>query len=283
MLGNASFLLYYFLSQVAIEENVASSTTLMLLERLLDFSTENWQKALALHQLGYILMEREDYKAAQVCFVEAVREGHVYSVAGVARAKYKQGQQYSAYRLINSIIFEHTPTGWMYQERSLYSVGREKIVDLNTATELDPSLSFPYKYRAVIKAEEKQIKQAVSEISKVIGFKLSPDCLELRAWFYIMLEDYESALRDIRALLTLEPNYMMFNGKICGDRVVEILGQRVKQRNLADCWVELYEQWSHVDDIGSLAVIHQMLVNDSGKSVLWFRQSLLLLRYVLVD
>ncbi|XP_065882272.1 ethylene-overproduction protein 1-like [Euphorbia lathyris] len=278
MLGRASFLMYYFLSQVSIEENVASTTTLTLLERLLDFSTEKWQKALALHQLGYVLLERKEYKASQLCFVEAVQQGHVYSVAGVARAKYKQGQQYSAYTLINSFIFEHKPVGWMYQERSLYGVGRDKIVDLNTATELDPSLSFPYKYRAVLKADDKQIKQAITEISKVITFKLSPDCLELRAWFFIALEDYESALRDIRALLTLEPNYMMFNGKICGDRLVEVLSRRVQQANLADCWMKLYEQWSRVDDIGSLAVIHQMLVTDPGKSLLWFRQSLLLLR-----
>ncbi|WCJ34797.1 ETO1-like 2 [Euphorbia peplus] len=278
MLGHASFLMYYFLSQVSIEENIASTTTLTLLERMLEFSTEKWQKALALHQLGYVLLERKEYKASQFCFVEAVQEGHIYSVAGVARAKYKQGQQYSAYRLINSIIFEHKPVGWMYQERSLYGVGREKIVDLNTATELDPSLSFPYKYRAVMRAEDKQIKQAITEISKVITFKLSPDCLELRAWFFIALEDYASALRDIRALLTLEPNYMMFNGKICGDRLVEVISHRVQQANLADCWMKLYEQWSHVDEIGSLAVIHQMLVNDPGKSLLWFRQSLLLLR-----
>ena len=107
---------------------------------------------------------------------------------------------------------------------------------------------------------------------------LSPDCLELRACFFIALEDYESALRDIRALLTLKPKYMMFHGKVSGDHLVELLSHRVQQWSLADCWMQLYKRWSSVDDIGSLAVIHQMLVNDPAKSLLWFRQSLLLLR-----
>ncbi|KAJ6671001.1 ETO1-RELATED [Salix viminalis] len=278
MLGHASFLLYYFLSQVAMEENMASNAAVMLLEGLEEFATEKWQKALALHQLGCIMLERKEYKGAQFYFEAAVKEGHVYSLAGVARTKYKQGQQYSAFRLTNSLIFKYKPVGWMYQERSLYGVGQEKIMDLNTATELDPTLSFPYKFRAVLKVEEKQIRAAITEIDKIISFKLSPDCLELRAWFFIALEDFESALRDIRALLTLEPKYMMFHGRVSGDHLVELLSHRVRQWSLADSWMQLYDHWSSVDDIGSLAVIHQMLSNDPAKSLLWFRQSLLLLR-----
>ncbi|KAI9388523.1 hypothetical protein POPTR_009G075300v4 [Populus trichocarpa] len=278
MLGHASFLLYYFLSQVAMEENVASNAAVMLLEGLEEFATEKWQKALALHQLGCVMLERKEYKGAQFYFEAAVEAGHVYSLAGVARTKYKQGQQYSAFRLMNSLIFKHKPVGWMYQERSLYGVGQEKIMDMNTATELDPTLSFPYKFRAVMKVEEKQIRAAITEIDKIIGFKLSPDCLELRAWFFIALEDFESALRDIRALLTLEPKYMMFHGRVSGDHLVELLSHRIRLWNLADCWMQLYERWSSVDDIGSLAVLHQMLSNDPAKSLLWFRQSLLLLR-----
>ncbi|XVF20349.1 hypothetical protein REPUB_Repub11eG0190500 [Reevesia pubescens] len=276
--GHASFLLYYFLSQVAMEENMVSNATVMLLERLRECATEKWQKALALHQLGCVLLERQEYRSAQCCFDAATEAGHVYSIAGIARSRYKQGQQYSAYKLISSLISEYKAVGWMYQERSLYNVGKDKIADLNTATELDPTLPFPYKYRAVSKAEEKQIRAAISEIDRIIGFKLAPDCLELRAWFFIAIEDYGSALRDIRALLTLEPNYGMFNEQVSGDDLIELLNHKVQQGSQADCWMQLYDQWSCVDDIGSLAVIHQMLVNDPGKSLLRFRQSLLLLR-----
>ncbi|KAI4305334.1 hypothetical protein L6164_028705 [Bauhinia variegata] len=278
MMGYASFLLYHFLSQVAMEESMASKMTVMLLERLGECATEKWQKGLAFHQLGCVLLERKEYKDARRCFEAAAEAGHVYSIAGVARAKQKLGQPYSAYKLLSSLIFEYKPAGWMYQERALYNMGREKTVDLDIATELDPTLSFPYKYRALAMVEEKQIKAGILELDKIIGFKLSPDCLELRAWLYIALEDYESAMRDIRALLTLEPNYITFHGRISGQYLVQILNHKVQEKNQAECWMQLYEQWSSVDDIGSLAIIHQMLENEPKRSLLEFRQSLLLLR-----
>uniref|UniRef100_A0A6N2KLN1 BTB domain-containing protein n=2 Tax=Salix TaxID=40685 RepID=A0A6N2KLN1_SALVM len=276
--GHASFLLYYFLSQIAMEEEIKSNNTVMLLERLGECATEDWQKQLAYHQLGVVMLERTEYKDAQKWFEEAVEAGHVYSSVGVARAKYNRGHKYSAYKMMNSLISDHTPVGWMYQERSLYCTGKEKLMDLNTATELDPTLSFPYKCRAVLLVQENKLESAISELNKIIGFKVSPDCLELRAWISIVLEDYEGALRDVRALLTLDPNYMMFYGKKHGDQLVELLRPLVQQYSQADCWMQLYDRWSSVDDIGSLAVVHQMLANDSRKSLLWFRQSLLLLR-----
>ncbi|KAM7496417.1 hypothetical protein LguiA_020831 [Lonicera macranthoides] len=278
MVGHASFALYYFLSQVAMEEKMPSKVTIALLVRLRECATQNWEKALALHQLGCLKLERREYKDAQCCFEEAAELGHVYSMAGVARTKSKQGQSFSAYEIINTLISEHKPAGWMYQERSLYNVGKKKILDLNNATKLDPTLPFPYMYRAVAMVETNQIGEAIVEINKIIGFKLSPDCLELRAWFLIANEDYDAALRDIRVLLTLKPSYMIFNGKMRADHLVELLGQHVRIWSPADCWLQLYDRWSSIDDIGSLAVIHQMLINDPQNSLLRFRQSLLLLR-----
>ncbi|KAF8396963.1 hypothetical protein HHK36_018600 [Tetracentron sinense] len=278
MVGQASFVLYYFLSQVAMEEDMKSNSTVMLLERLGECAKTRWQKELAFHQLGCVMLERKEYKDAQHWFEVAAEMGHIYSLVGVARTKYKRGHKYSAYKQMNSLISEYKPVGWMYQERSLYCIGKEKMMDMNTATDLDPTLPYPYKYRAVAMVEENMIGAAISEINKIIGFKVSPDCLELRAWFSIALKNYEGALRDIRALLTLDPNYMMFHGKVQGDHLVELLCHQVQQWSQADCWMQLYDRWSSVDDIGSLAVVHQMLANDPGKSVLRFRQSLLLLR-----
>ncbi|KAA3485709.1 ethylene-overproduction protein 1-like [Gossypium australe] len=269
--GHASFILYYFLSQVSMEVNTVSNVTVMLLERLREYAAQKWQKALALHQLGCVLLERQEYTSAQCCFEAAAKASHVYSLAGNARCRFKQGQRYSAYKLMSSVISEYKAVGWMYQERSLYNVGKDKIDDLNTATELDPTLVFPYKYRAVLKAEEKQTTAAILEIDRIIGFKLEPDCLELRAWFFIAIENYGSALRDVRALFTLDPNYRMFNEHVSGDNLIEFLNLKVQQGSQADCWMQLYDRWSCLDDIGSLAVIHQMLVNDPGKSLLRFR------------
>ncbi|XAR68782.1 hypothetical protein NMG60_11000147 [Bertholletia excelsa] len=276
--GHASFLLYYFLSQMLMEEDMKSNTTVMLLERLVECAFQNWEKQLAFHQLGCVMLERNEYKDAQKWFQHAVEAGHFYSVVGVARTKYKRGHKYSAYKLMNSLISGYTPVGWMYQERSLYSSGKEKMDDLDRATELDPTLSYPYKYRAVLLLEENNLGAAITEINRIIGFKVSPDCLELRAWFSIPLEDYEGALRDVRAILTLDPNYMMFHGKLRGNNLVELLRHHSQKWSQADCWMQLYDRWSSVDDIGSLAVVHYMLANDPGKSLLRFRQSLLLLR-----
>ncbi|GFY83800.1 tetratricopeptide repeat (TPR)-containing protein [Actinidia rufa] len=256
--GHASFSLYYFLSQIAMEDDMKSNTTIMLLERLRDCASEGWQKQLAFHQLGCVMLERKEYKDAQKWFEASVEVGHIYSLVGVARTKYKRGHVYSAYKVMNSLISDYTPAGWMYQERSLYSSGKEKIMDLDTATEMDPTLSYPYKHRAVSMLEENNTEAAISEINRIIGF--------------------QGALIDVRAILTLDPNYMMFHRKLQGDHLVELLRHHVQQWNQADCWMQLYDRWSCVDDIGSLAVVHHMLANDPGKSLLHFRQSLLLLR-----
>ncbi|EPS74171.1 ethylene-overproduction protein 1, partial [Genlisea aurea] len=278
--GHASFHLYAFLSQVAMEEDTTSNTTVMLLERMAECaSSQSWQKQLSFHLLGCVMLERKEYKDSQAWFELASREGHAYSLVGAARATEKCGHKYNAYKLMNSMISDcREPCGWMYQERSLYNNGKEKMMDLKTATDLNPTLSYPYKYRAVSLMEEETVDAAISEINRIIHFKVSPDCLELRAWFSILSEDYEGAMMDIRALMTLDPDYMMFHGMLHGDRLVELLNCHVQQRSLADCWMQLYDRWSSVDDIGSLAVVHHMLANDPGKSLLRFRQSLLLLR-----
>lgn len=91
--GHASFLLYYFLSQVAMQEKMTLVNMVMLLERLKECASEKWQKALAQHQLGLWFLERNEFKKAQGYFEAAFENGHVYSVAGAARCKYKQGQR----------------------------------------------------------------------------------------------------------------------------------------------------------------------------------------------
>ncbi|KAI3963544.1 hypothetical protein MKW92_025744 [Papaver armeniacum] len=305
IMGHASFTLYYFLSLVAMEEDMKSDSTVFLLERLGECATLEWQKGLAFHQLGCVKLERKEYKDAQLWFEAALEVGHVYSLTGVARSKYKRGRKhtayrskykkgrkqtayrskykrggpkYTAYKQASSLISKHTPLGWMYQERSLYCSGKERMMDLDTATELDPTLPFPYKHRAVALVEENKIEAAILEIDKIINFKVTPDCLELRAWFSIVLEDYEAALRDIRALLTLEPSYMMYRGKVQGNYMVELLCKRVQQWSRTDCGMQLNDRWSSVDNIESLAIVHQMLANEPGSSLLRFWQYLILSR-----
>ncbi|KAF3442980.1 hypothetical protein FNV43_RR16898 [Rhamnella rubrinervis] len=128
MVGHASFVLYYFLSQIAMEEDMKSNTTVMLLERLGECASDNWQKQLAFHELGVVMLERREYKDASRWFGAAAEAGHTYSLVGVARAKYLwphvfciQADELSA--------FYCTPVGWMHQERSLCCIGKEKMMD----------------------------------------------------------------------------------------------------------------------------------------------------------
>ena len=277
--AHESFCLYYFLSQVAMEEDARSNTTVMLLERLGESAVSTWQKQLAFHQLGCVMLHRGEYEDAQSWFEEAVKQGHVYSLAGVARAKYKRGNRYSAFKQLNSLVLKNDHVGWMHQERSLYcSSMEEKIRDLDEATRLDPTLVYPYKYRAVMMMDDDKVGAATAEINKILGFKVSTDCLELRAWFGIIREDYAAAFRDVRALMALDPDYMMFHGNVRGEHLVELLQRRVQQWEKGDCWLQLLDRWSSGDDIGSLAAMHQLVEKEPGNSVSWFRQSLFLLK-----
>jgi hypothetical protein len=74
----------------------------------------------------------------------------------------------------------------------------------------------------------------------------------------------------------------MLEGRVAASKIGTLLGAHVEQWNTAECWLQLYERWSSVDDIGSLSVIYRMLESDAAKGVLYFRQSLLLLRLVIL-
>lgn len=278
--GRASFSLYSFLCEVALNADPRSDTTVRFLECLVESAENSRQKQLAYHQLGCVRLLRKEYSEAEHSFAISFQEGHVYSVAGLARLEFLQGERVAAYERMSSIISSSSiRLGWMYQERSLYSEGDSVWEDLKEATELDPTLIYPYMYRAAVLMRKQDAQAALAEVNRVIGFKLALECLELRFCFYLALEDYRNALCDIQAILTLSPKYRMFEGRVAATQLRTLVNEHVKQWTTADCWMQLYDRWSSVDDIGSLSVIYQMLETDAAKGVLYFRQSLLLLRY----
>ncbi|KAJ7520749.1 hypothetical protein O6H91_19G021200 [Diphasiastrum complanatum] len=277
--GHSSFALYALLSQVAMDEDNSSDISANLLEQMRVYANSSRPTSLVLHQLGCVMLTKKHYAEAQELFQGAAQHGHPYSLAGVARVKYNCGQQQAAYAEATAIISCYKPCGWMFQERALYCTdGREKLLDLDKATDIDPTLPYPYKYRAASLMYEEKVPEAITEINRILGFKVTPDCLELRIYFCLAIQDYAGAVRDLRALLTLEPSYVMYSGRVSATQLLGLLSQNVDQWTKADCWMQLYDRWSSVDDIGSLAVVHQMLESDPGKGLLFFRQSLLLLR-----
>ena len=240
------------------------------------------QKQLAFHQLGCARLLRKEYREAEHFFDAAFAAGHIYSVAGLARLASIKGDKLSSYEKLSSVVSSCRPLGWMYQERSLYSEGNKKWEDLDKATELDPTLIYPYMYRAASLMRKQDAKLALAEINHILGFKLALECLELRFCFYLALEDYKAALTDVQAILALSPEYRMFEGRVSASTLRALVREHVEQWTTADCWLQLYDRWSAVDDIGSLSVIYQMLESDAAKGVLYFRQSLLLLRYYFI-
>ncbi|EEF41356.1 conserved hypothetical protein [Ricinus communis] len=278
MVGAASFSLYCLLSEVAMNLDPRSNKTACFLERLVESAETNRQKLLAFHQLGCVRLLRKEYDEAERLFEAALSAGHLYSVSGLARLGCVKGHRLWAYDKLSSVISSVTPLGWMYQERSLYCEGDKKCEDLQKATELDPTLTYPYMFRAASLMRKQNVQAALAEINRVLGFKLALECLELRFCFYLALEDYQAALCDVQAILTLSPDYRMFEGRVAAFQLRTLVREHVGNWTTADCWIQLYERWSSVDDIGSLSVIYQMLESEAPKGVLYFRQSLLLLR-----
>ncbi|KAK4560186.1 hypothetical protein RGQ29_009101 [Quercus rubra] len=278
MVGPASFSLYCLLSEVAMNLDPRSGKTACFLEKLIEFAETDRQRLLGLHQLGCVRLMRKEYDEAEHLFEAALNAGHIYSVAGLARVGYIKGHKLWAYEKLSSVISTVTPLGWMHQERSLYCEGDKRKEDLEKATELDPTLTYPYMYRAASSMRKQNATDALQEINRVLGFKLALECLELRFCFFLALENYQSALCDVQAILTLSPDYRMFEGRVAASQLRTLVHEHVDNWTTADCWMQLYERWSSVDDIGSLSVIYQMLESDAAKGILYFRQSLLLLR-----
>ncbi|QCE06501.1 ETO1-like protein 1 [Vigna unguiculata] len=278
MVGPGIFALFCFLSEVSMNLSSSSDTTAHFLERLVDFAENDMQRMVAFHELGCARLSRKEYDEAYGVFERAANAGHIYSVAGLARVDSIKGEKLLPYQKISSVICSGTPLGWMYQERSLYCDGDVRWKDLEKATELDPTLVYPYMYRSATLMRTENVEGALSEINRILGFKLSLECLELRFFIYLVLEDYKAALRDVQAILTLCPSYKMFEGRVAASQLCTLVREHVEHWTTADCWARLYDCWSAVDDIESLSVIYQMLQSDAAKGVLYFRQSLLLLR-----
>lgn len=278
MVGPASFSLYSLLTEVAMNSDPSSDRAVLFVKQLVDCAGNSRQKMVALHQLGCVRLFRKECDEAEKLFEAALSEGHVYSVVGLARLSHMKGHNDWSYEKISSVISSYTPLGWMYQERSLYCHGDKRWEELERATELDPTLTYPYMYRAASLMRKQDVQSALGEINRVLGFKLALECLELRFCFYLALEDYQSAICDVQAILTLCPDYRMFDGRVAASQLRILVREHVENWTTADCWLQLYDRWSLVDDIGSLSVIYQMLESDAAKGVLYFRQSLLLLR-----
>ncbi|KAF2325255.1 hypothetical protein GH714_025764 [Hevea brasiliensis] len=94
-------------------------------------------------------------------------------------------------------------------------------------------------YRAASFMRRQNVQAALAEINRVLGFKLALECLELRFCFYLGLEDYRAALCDVQAILTLSPDYRMFEGRVAAYQLRTLVREHVGNWTTADCWMQL--------------------------------------------
>ncbi|KAF9594544.1 hypothetical protein IFM89_033514, partial [Coptis chinensis] len=120
------------------------------------------------------------------------------------------------------------------RERALYCEGEKKCDNLEKAAELDPTLNYLYMYRVVCLMRKQSVEAALAEINRVLGFKLALECLELRFYFYL-LEGYRATLCDVQAILTLSPEYRMFEGRVAATQLCTLVREHVDNWTAADC------------------------------------------------
>lgn len=114
MVGHASFLLYGLPSEVAMNMDTRLEVTTCFLEKLVELAIDCRQKQLALHWLGCVRLLRKEYHEAERLFNAALSSGHVYSIAGLARLAYIEGDKLVAHEKMCSVVSSYTPLGWMY-------------------------------------------------------------------------------------------------------------------------------------------------------------------------
>ncbi|KAF9621173.1 hypothetical protein IFM89_016667 [Coptis chinensis] len=121
--------------------------------------------------------------------------------------------------VLGVVARDYSLSGTLRKERALYCEGEKKCDNLEKAAELDPTLNYLYMYRAACLMRKQSVEAALAEINRVLGFKLALECLELRFCFYLALEDYRATLCDVQAILTLSPEYRMFEGRVAATQL----------------------------------------------------------------
>ncbi|KAF9617615.1 hypothetical protein IFM89_037678 [Coptis chinensis] len=121
--------------------------------------------------------------------------------------------------VLGVVARDYSLSGTLRKERALYCEGEKKCDNLEKAAELDPTLNYLYMYRAACLMRKQSVEAALAEINRVLGFKLALECLELRFCFYLALEDYRATLCDAQAILTLSPEYRMFEGRVAATQL----------------------------------------------------------------
>ncbi|OAY64496.1 Ethylene-overproduction protein 1 [Ananas comosus] len=200
----AFFLKAYVLADTSLETTTALYV-IQLLEQANSCASDNLRKGQAHNNMGSIYVDCDMLDEAAECYLKALGIKHTRAHQGLARVYYLKNQKKSAYDEMTKLIEKAKNNASAYEKRSEYCDRDMAKSDLNMATRLDPTRTYPYRYRAAVLMDDHKEEEAIAELSRVIAFKLDLQLLHLRAAFYDSMGDSAATLRDCEAALCLDP------------------------------------------------------------------------------
>lgn len=108
----------------------------------------------ALNNLGSIYVDCGKLDEAANSYLSALDIKHTRAHQGLARIYHLKNQRKAAYDEMTKLIEKAQNNASAYEKRSEYCDPEMAKTDLDTATELDPLRTYPYRYRAAGKLSD---------------------------------------------------------------------------------------------------------------------------------
>lgn len=102
----------------------------------------------ALYNLGNSYIDCEKLDLAADCFMNAINIKHTRAHEGLAKVYHLKNQRKAAYDEMTKLIEKALKKATGYEKRAEYCDPDAAKSDLSMATQLDPTRTFPYRYRA---------------------------------------------------------------------------------------------------------------------------------------
>lgn len=98
--------------------------------------------------MGSIYVDCDMLDEAAECYGIALNIKHTRAHQGLARVHYLKNRKQAAFDEMTKLVRIATSSASAYEKRSEYGERDAAMCDLNTATLLDPTRTYPYRYRS---------------------------------------------------------------------------------------------------------------------------------------
>lgn len=197
------FLKAYALGDTSLDIESALSVV-QLLEQANSCASDNLRKGQAYNNMGSIYVDCDLLDEATECYSIALSIKHTRAHQGLARVHFLKNRKKAAFDEMTSLLKIAKNSASAYEKRSEYAEREAAKSDLNMATLLDPTRTYPYRYRAAVLMDENKEDEAIGELTQALAFKPDLQLLHLRAAFLDSMGDKASTLRDCEAALCMD-------------------------------------------------------------------------------